>query len=645
MSVFESLGLESKIIQAITELGFENPMPIQEKVIPHILQDECADIVALAQTGTGKTAAFGLPLIQRTDLKAKKTQHLIVSPTRELCLQIAEDLENYAKYKEDLKIVAVFGGSSVERQIAAIKRGAHIISATPGRLIDLIERGVVDISKVKSVVLDEADEMLNMGFRDDIERILQETPSEKNVFLFSATMPNEVRSIANNYMKNPIELTVGKRNSGAENVNHIYYLVQQKDRYLALKRVVDFHPDIYGIVFCRTRKETQEVADLLLKDGYNAEALHGDLSQAQRDMVMNKFRSKHLRILVATDVAARGLDVDKLTHVINYNLPDELEVYTHRSGRTGRAGKKGTSIAIVNVKEKNKIKSLEKQLSKKFENFPVPNGTEVCERQLFYMVDQIEKIEVDYSEIDPLLPKILKKLELLDRDELIKKFVSVEFNRFINYYKNAPDLNIRDDFQNKKKNKSGADGFTRYFINIGQTDKVKPVRLIEMITEYTGLRSIEIGDIEILRNFSFFEVESGYEEQLLNAFKNRFLKNRQINLEVSNSRKSESSSRSRDDGERSDRSDNRGGDRRRGSYGGDRDRGERKDKRFGDRSDNRGSDRERSSDRDREREPKKEGKSYFDRKESSGSRKRDDEKRKDRKWSNDKPKSDDRRRR
>ncbi|MGA8264696.1 MAG: DEAD/DEAH box helicase, partial [Ignavibacteriaceae bacterium] len=437
---FEEIGIEKNVLQAINEIGFEEPMPVQQEVIPLLLEGK-GDIIALAQTGTGKTAAFGLPIVQMTDTKNKNTQFLILSPTRELCLQIADDLLSFAKYTPGIKIAAVFGGASIERQIKMIKKGVHIISATPGRLIDLINRKIVHLKNINTLVLDEADEMLNMGFRDELEKILIETPADKNTLLFSATMPKEVRLISNNYMKDPVEITIGKRNSGAENISHICYMTHAKDRYPALKRIVDFNPDIYGIVFCRTRRETQEVAEHLMKDGYNADSLHGDLSQPQRDSVMNKFRAKSLQLLIATDVAARGIDVDNISHIINYNLPDESDIYTHRSGRTGRAGREGTSIVIANLKEKNKIYQIEKLINKKFDFRQVPSGKDISRTQLFHIVDRIEKIEVDDSEINSFLPEILKKLEWLDREELIKKFVSVEFNRFIEYYKNLSDLN------------------------------------------------------------------------------------------------------------------------------------------------------------------------------------------------------------
>lgn len=544
MSTFEELGLEKRIITAVEDLNFVNPMPVQEKVIPYLVKDDHEDIIALAQTGTGKTAAFGLPLIQKVDTSKKKTQFLIISPTRELCLQIADDLKNYAKYKEKVRVVAVFGGASIDRQISSIKKGAHIISATPGRLLDMINRRVIDIRNVDTVILDEADEMLNMGFKEDLENILSETPENKKTLLFSATMPKEVRKIANSYMHNTIEITIGKKNIGAENVSHVCYMVQARDRYLALKRIADYHPEVYGIVFCRTRLETQEVADKLMADGYNADSIHGDLSQAQRDVVMGKFRSKHLRLLVATDVAARGLDVHDLTHVINYNLPDELEIYTHRSGRTGRAGKIGTSIVIANLREKGKLKTIERQIGKQFAYKQVPLGREICEKQLFHLIDRMEKVEVDASQIDSFLPAINAKLEWLDRDELIKKFVSLEFNRFSDYYRNAPDLNKPADEKRKSQRKNANANFTRFFINLGDMDGMKPVNFIGMINDYTGIRDIEIGEIEIKKTFSFFEVDKSYTKEILAAFENKQFKKREINVEITTSeRKSNQSDR------------------------------------------------------------------------------------------------------
>jgi len=540
---FEEAGIEKEILKAIEELGFQTPMPVQEKVIPHLINSEERDIIGLAQTGTGKTAAFGLPLIQNTNRSRKKTQYLILAPTRELCLQIADDLRSFAKYVEGIKIAAVFGGTSLERQISLLKGGAHIISATPGRLIDLINRRKVDISRIKTIVLDEADEMLNMGFREELESILSETPADKTTLLFSATMPKEVRKIANKFMNDPLEITIGKQNVGAENVKHICYMVHARERYLALKRAVDYRPNIYGIVFCRTRRETQEVADKLLKDGYNADALHGDLSQAQRDAVMRKFRIKHLKLLVATDVAARGLDVDDLTHIINYNLPDEMGIYTHRSGRTGRAGRSGTSILIANLREKSKINQIEKLIDKKF-SFPIlPLGREICEKQLFHLIDRMEKVNVDDTQIESFLPDIYKKLEWLDREELIKKFVSVEFNRFLDYYKNAPDLSKPDNSRRSGKKRTASAGFARFFINLGKMDDLKPATLIGLINDVTSVRDINIGEIEILKNFSFFEIDENYSGVLLKAFKNKEFKKRKIVLEIAASKGAESKRR------------------------------------------------------------------------------------------------------
>ncbi len=533
MKSFNELGIDNRIISAIEEMGFESPMAVQEEVIPFLIEENSKDLIVLAQTGTGKTAAYGIPLIQKSKGKPKNVKHLILSPTRELCLQIADDLKNFSKYNDGIKITAVFGGSSIEKQISTLKNGVHIVSATPGRLVDLINRNKIDISKVETVVLDEADEMLNMGFRDELEIIIKQTPQQRNTLLFSATMPPEVFNISKKYLNNPLEITIGKKNSGAENVNHQAYFVHAKDRYLALKRIVDFHPEIYGIVFCRTRIETQEIADKLIKDEYNADSLHGDLSQAQRDIVMNKFRIKHLKLLVATDVAARGLDVDDLTHIINYNLPDELEIYTHRSGRTGRAGKFGTSIVIANLREKHKLQLIEKQLGKSFEYLPTPSGKEICERQLFHLIDRMEKVIVDDTQIDSFLPQIMKKLEWLDREELIKKFVSVEFNRFSDYYKNLPDLS-KPDKSGKHKN-SNAD-MTRFFINLGKKDRLRPTDIIGLIKDNCGFKEIEIGDIDIKETFSFFETENNYKEILLKNLNEKSFKKRKISLEIASSR-------------------------------------------------------------------------------------------------------------
>ncbi len=544
MLTFSELGVDSKIIKAVEDLGFENPMPIQEKVIPHLMEAEGRDLIALAQTGTGKTAAFGIPLIQNTDTNSKKTQYLVIAPTRELCLQIADDILAYAKNYSKLNVAAIFGGASIDRQITLLKKGAHIISATPGRLVDMINRGAVNLGNVKTVVLDEADEMLNMGFREELEEILKQTPAEKRTLLFSATMPNAVMKIAKNYMNDPIEISIGKKNAGAENITHHCYMVHARDRYKALKRIVDYNPDIYGIVFCRTRHETQEIAEKLMRDGYNAESLHGDLSQAQRNAVMQKFRNKNLNLLVATDVAARGLDVDDLTHIINFNLPDEAEIYIHRSGRTGRAGKAGVSILLANLKEKSKIIEIEKKLRKKFKYEEVPLGKDICKRQLFHLVDKIEKVEVDYSEIESFLPEITQKLEWLDRDELIRKFISVEFNRFLDYYKGLPDLNVPGEKRTHGSSDTPDPGFKRFFINLGKTDGLKPTTVIGMINDFTGKRNIDIGSIEIQRNFSFFETDADYTDLILKSFNNKKLKGRKIAVEIAESKGSTKSRKS-----------------------------------------------------------------------------------------------------
>ncbi len=532
MSTFKETGIEEYIIRAVEELGFETTMPVQEKAIPFIIEENSRDLIALAQTGTGKTAAFGLPLIQKTNTSERFIQHLILAPTRELCLQIADDLNDFSKYKPGVKIAAVFGGSSIEKQIKKINEGSQIISATPGRLLDLIKRKVINLKKIRTVVLDEADEMLSMGFREDLEAILAVTPKEKNTLLFSATMSDDVKKIADRYMINPVEIEIGRRNSGSDDVTHICYKVRARDRYPALKRIVDYYPDIYGIIFCRTRRETQEVADHLLKDGYNAESLHGDLSQPQRNIVMNKFRNRNIKLLVATDVAARGLDVDNLTHIINYSLPDESDLYTHRSGRTGRAGRKGISIVISDMKENIRLPLIEDQIGKDFQYLPVPGGKEICEKQLFHLIDRMEKVEVNNTQITSYLPSIYKKLEWLDREELIKKFVSLEFNRFLEYYKDARDLNT-----SAAKDGSNKTRFTRFFINLGSSDKLQPQNLMRLINEFTGVKNIEVGDIEILKNFSFFETDRNFTDKILKAFTNKKFKNREIAVEIASEKK------------------------------------------------------------------------------------------------------------
>jgi ATP-dependent RNA helicase DeaD len=533
MITFEELGISKEIVLALVDLGFEVPMPVQEKVIP-LLLGEKTDIVALAQTGTGKTAAYGLPLIQQIDTDNNLPQALILCPTRELCVQIAGDLNDFAKYIDDLHVLPVYGGSSMEVQIKSLKKGVQIVVATPGRLIDLMHRKAIKLRDVQSVVLDEADEMLNMGFLDSINEILAEVPENRSTLLFSATMPKEVAVISRNYMRNPIEITVGDRNSGAENIKHVYYTVHAKDKYTALKRIVDFYPSIYGIVFCRTRIDTQEIADKLIGDGYNAEALHGDLSQSQRDSVMQKFRIRHVQLLVATDVAARGLDVNDLTHIINYALPDDLSAYTHRSGRTGRAGKAGTSIAIINLKERHLIRQIEKQINKSFIAAKVPGGREICEKQLFNLINKMENVEIEHSEIDPFLPAIYRKLEWLEKEDVIKRFVALEFNRFLEYYRNARDINVneekgRESFRDKGGKESFRDkggrgegrkevsSFTRLVINAGKGDGLYPNNLIELINANSPGKRIRIGDITLGKNDGVFEVDSEYAGFLASA--------------------------------------------------------------------------------------------------------------------------------
>ena len=452
MANFEELGVERRLLKAIEELGFETAMPIQEMVIPHLLSED-GDVVGLAQTGTGKTAAFGLPLLQRIDEVSDATQALVIAPTRELCLQIAGDLADFAKYMENVKIIPVYGGSSIESQIKAIRKGAQVIVATPGRLIDLIKRGVVRLGDVNTVVLDEADEMLNMGFIDDINEILSHVPEERKMLMFSATMPKEIAAIARNFMKNPVEYVAGNKNEGAKNVKHIYYMVKAQDKYLALKRVADNNPDIYGIIFCRTKRETQEIADKLIADGYNADCLHGDLSQAQRDLAMKKFRDHVTQLLVATDVAARGLDVDDLTHVINYGLPDDVAVYTHRSGRTGRANKTGVSVAIIHSREKGKLREIEKRIGKEFEYRKVPAPDHIIEKQIYHLADRLERVEVDDEKISRFLPGVRKKLEWLSEEDLLKRVLSLEFNRLLDYYRDMPDIDLNAPAKSDKKDR------------------------------------------------------------------------------------------------------------------------------------------------------------------------------------------------
>lgn len=549
MKTFEELGINGQILKAITELGYENPMPVQEEVIPHLL-GENTDMVALAQTGTGKTAAFGLPVIQKINIGNCQPQALILCPTRELCLQISSDLADYSKYVDGLKVLPVYGGSSIESQIRMLKRGVHIVVATPGRLLDLMNRKTVKLDNVRSVIMDEADEMLNMGFSESINSILSEVPESRNILLFSATMPAEIARISKKYMHNPLEITVGSKNEGAKNVKHVFYMVHAKDKYKALKRIADFYPSIYGIVFCRTRKETQEIADQLIQDGYSADSLHGELSQAQRDAVMQKFRIKNIQLLIATDVAARGLDVDSLTHVINYGLPEDIETYTHRSGRTGRAGKTGTSIAIMHVKEKGRMREIERIIGKKFEKGAVPTGNQICEKQLFNLVDQIEKVKVNEEEISVYLPSIFRKLEWLSNEDLIRRVVSLEFNRLLDYYKDASDLDIPDerstgrDFSDRdggmrgaRRGKTTSDGFVRLFINLGKADGFYANSLIELINRNVPGR-VAIGKIDLLPNFSFFEVEERDVREIVNTMKTVEVDGRRVSVEIASDKPS-----------------------------------------------------------------------------------------------------------
>ena len=522
---FSHTFLKDEILTAIKELGFKKPTPIQEKVIPHLLSSN-QDLIASAQTGTGKTAAFGLPLLNLTQVEDLRTQTIILCPTRELCIQITNDLKKYSKYIKGINIVAVYGGARIETQIKGLKKGAHIVIGTPGRTKDLIKRKKLSIINVERVILDEADEMLSMGFKEDLEAILAKTPKTKQTLLFSATMTQKVIAVTKKYMINALEISVASIKMTAENVTHVLYTVQAKDRYEVIKRVADINPDIYGLVFCRTRRETKEIANKLINDNYNADTLHGDLSQPQRDEVMGRFRKRQIQLLVATDVAARGLDVVDLTHVINYNLPDDDEIYIHRSGRTGRAGKKGISIAIVHGRETRKINEIENKYGISFAKNLVPNGEEICQKRLFALIDKIETVNVNEKQIEPFLPVIYKKLDWLDREKLIKHFVSAEFNRYLSYYKNAKDINLTDRPKGGKRGKISKHvrrqtPFEKFYINIGFKNKINPGRLIGLINDCLDSRDAVIGHIEILKKFSFFEIEGKYEAQLVNSIKNK----------------------------------------------------------------------------------------------------------------------------
>lgn len=562
MSTFQDLGLNDDLLQAITDLGFEKPSEVQEKAIPILLNSE-TDLVALAQTGTGKTAAFGFPMLEKIDVTSRTTQGLILSPTRELCLQITNEMKLYGKYCKGLNVVAVYGGSSITDQAREIKRGAQIIVATPGRMKDMINRRLVDISKIQYSVLDEADEMLNMGFKEDITDILSHTPKDKNTWLFSATMPREVSRIAKNFMYNPQEITVGNKNESTSNVSHEYYLVNARDRYQALKRLSDANPDIFSVIFCRTKRDTQKVAERLIEDGYSAGALHGDLSQNQRDIVMKQFRNKQIQMLVATDVAARGIDVDDITHVINYQLPDEIETYTHRSGRTGRAGKTGVSMVIVSKSEVRKIKSIERIIKREFEKKEIPNGMQICEVQLMSLAKKVHNTEVNHD-IDPYLGDINTLFEDTSKDELIKKFFSVEFTRFYNYYQKSLDLNI------SASNDDHRDGgnSTRYFINVGKKDGFDWMSLKDFLKEVLELGQDDVFKVEAKDTFSFFNTESNLKEKVLGFFTDYKYNGRFVNVEVSENRKRSGGRRDRNRGGK--RRDDRRGNSGSGNNGGRR---------------------------------------------------------------------------
>ena len=567
MSQFTDFGLNPALLKAIKELGFENPMPIQEKTIPVLLEKD-VDFVGLAQTGTGKTAAFGLPLLNKIDETQRCVQALILCPTRELCMQITKDLRNYAKYIPEILIVPVYGGASIEMQFKDLAKKPHIIVATPGRLRDMIRRNRVDFSNVKTMILDEADEMLNMGFQEEVDDILEYMPKEgRNTMLFSATMPKEVEAILNKYMTDPVKVAVGERNSGTANVDHIYYMMAAKDRYMVLKRIIDYTPAIYGIIFCRTKLETQEIADNLIQDGYNAAALHGDLSQAMRDNVMDHFRKRSLQLLVATDVAARGIDVKELTHIINYNLPDDIETYVHRSGRTGRADKRGICLSLINLREKSKIKRIEKIVGRPFEKAMIPTGKEVCEKQLFNHIDRIEHVDINREDIDDYLPVILRKLEWMSREELITRMVALNFNRFLDYYKDAIDLNVSDkeekkDRKERKKERDHQDEtMKRLYFGMGKNDHILPQKIIGKINDVTRSKNIPIGRIDLYGDYSYVDVEESFVPMILESFADPRNNPRGIVVEVAKEqpdRKKGSSERK----ERRDRDDFRGGERR-----------------------------------------------------------------------------------
>jgi ATP-dependent RNA helicase DeaD len=557
MNKFQQLGLNEPILKAIEDLGFKDPSEVQEKTIPILLQKK-TDIVSLAQTGTGKTAAFGFPLIQKLDPNNKKTQALILAPTRELCMQITNEIKLYSKYIPEICTVAIYGGASINEQARNVKKGAHIIVATPGRMQDMQNRKLVNIREIEYCILDEADEMLNMGFYEDITSILAETPENKSTWLFSATMLEEVARIAREFMNSPLEITVGNKNQGPQSVSHEFYLIQARDRYLALKRLADANPDIFSVVFCRTKKDTQDIADKLIEDGYNAAALHGDLSQAQRDAVMKSFRGKQIRMLVATDVAARGIDVEDITHVINYQLPDEIEIYTHRSGRTGRAGKSGTSMVIISKSELRKINAIERLIKQKFEEKPIPSGIEICEIQLFHLATKIKDVEIDH-EIDSYLPVIFDVFKKLSKEDLIKKMVSVEFNRFLNYYKNASELtpgNKKDFAAGQTSFSNDTEGTTRYFINVGTRDNFDWKRLKDFLTAMLDLGRDDVFKVDVKESFSFFNTDPEHKEKVLKCFENFKFEGRRVSVEISKNEKNGRRENRRDHNDRKNKSNN-----------------------------------------------------------------------------------------
>ena len=583
MKTFEELGVSEEIRRAIEELGFENPMPVQEEVIPYLLGNK-NDVIALAQTGTGKTAAYGLPLLQKTDASRKDTQAVILSPTRELCLQIADDLNSFAKYIDGMHIAAVYGGTDIGSQIRTLKHGVQIIVATPGRLLDLINRGVAQLDQVNNVVLDEADEMLNMGFSESINAIFESVPEDRNTLLFSATMSKEIEKIALNYLHDHKEIVVGSRNEGAEHVNHIYYLVNAKDKYLALKRIVDYYPRIFAIIFCRTKLETQDIADKLIKDGYNAEALHGDLSQQQRDLTMQKFRQHTVQFLVATDVAARGLDVDDLTHVINYGLPDDIESYTHRSGRTGRAGKKGTSISIIHTREKFKVRQIEKQIGKDFVDGTLPSPEEICKKQLFKTMDDIMKTDVDEEQIAPYMEEINRQFDYIDKEDIIKKMVTITFGKFLDYYKNAPEIvkpesgrgkrgaEGRGRVSNGRRKHEAEAGFKRLFINLGKADGFYPGEIMQYLNKHVQGRQ-EVGHIDLLSKFAYIEVPEQDAKKVMKALNGTEYKGRTVRCndadEEGHGRAARGEGARSERGSRGGRSSERGGRSAKRGYGDD----------------------------------------------------------------------------